>query len=246
MINRDKTQEGGFRKPFVDDLHYYFRSACSVSAVIFAFRDDKVQVLLQRRDKEPFLGMLSLPAQLVYPNDDIEQKVSELIAESTGANEYYKKQIRAFADASRHPLGRVISIGYYGFVFHGDCALPGNDGEYIWFDLKQIPKLAFDHNEILAAANRRILTKMSTQLTGFELLPKKFTLKQLQALYEAVLGHELDKRNFRRKVMSLGIIQELEECLQPWEGSGKAPLLHTVDLQEYRRLKESGERFEIF
>jgi len=96
------------------------------------------------------------------------------------------------------------------------------------------------------AAHRRLLAKMSSQLAGFELLPEKFTLKQLQELYEACLGHELDKRNFRRKILSQDVILETGEHLSPWEESGKAPMLYRLDRQKYDQLKTEGQKFEIF
>jgi 8-oxo-dGTP diphosphatase len=238
------------RGTMAEDMNYFFRSACSVSTVIFGFQDKRVKVLCIKRTQEPHKGHWSLPAEMVYPNDDIEKTVDELVNEITGIKRFYKKQIRAFADITRHPLGRVISIGYYCFV---DIEKYTQDNQNDlsktaqWFDLKDMPSLAFDHNDIVAAANRRLLAKMSTQLAGFELLPQKFTLSQLQNLYECILGHELDKRNFRRKVMSLGVIDDLHEPLNPWEGSGKAPMLHQLNYEKYHQLKsENNKAIEIF
>lgn len=193
-------------------------------------------------------GYWSLPGDLVYPNEDIEQKVDQIILTNTGLENFYKKQIRAFADTSRHPLGRVIGIGYYSFVNFFDVpkeqlAKQGNE----WFEFRKLPhQLAFDHNEIIAAAHRRLLAKLSTQLTAFELLPEEFTMTQLQSLYENVLGHSLDKRNFRRKAMSHDVIIELNKPLEPYEGSGKAPMLHKLDKEKYAQLKAEGYRFELF
>lgn len=233
-----------------EELNYYFRAACSVSTVIFGFDDKKIKVLLVKRLQDPHRGKWSLPAELVYPNDDIEKTVDNLVIEISGVNKFYKKQIRAFADITRHPLGRVISIGYYCFVNIKDYK-QNNESEVgktaQWFDFKNMPILAFDHNEIVAAANRRLLTKMSTQLAGFELLPEKFTLSELQNLYESVLGHELDKRNFRRKVMSLGVIEDLDEPMPDWEGSGKAPMLHKLLRERYMDIKNKNPKdLEIF
>jgi 8-oxo-dGTP diphosphatase len=231
-----------------EDLQYYFRAACSVTCVIFGFQDQRIKVLLVKRSRDPFKDSNALPSDMVYPNDSIEQKVDELISFHTGTPHFYKKQIRAFADTSRHPLGRVISIGYYCFVNTLECNLnSGKDKEIAsWIDLKMVPQLAFDHNEIVEAAHRRLLAKMSSQLAGFELLPKKFTLKQLQELYEASLGHELDKRNFRRKIISQEVILETGEFQNPWEESGKAPMLYMLNRKKYEQLKLEGNKFEIF
>jgi len=237
------------RPSMSDNLDFYFRAACSVNCVIFGLSENKIKILLGRRPNDPFKGEMALPGTLVYPNDSIEDSVDDIIRTSTGNSRFYKKQIRAFADTSRHPLGRVISIGYYSFVDLLNSK-PGQDTgdieEIAWYDLKSVPKLAFDHNEIVEAAHRRLLAKMSSQLAGFELLPEKFTLKQFQELYEASLGHELDKRNFRRKVLSQDVIMETGEYLSPWEESGKAPLLYMLDRKKFERMKAEGHKFEIF
>jgi len=231
-----------------EELNFYFRAAFSGSVVVFGLDKGLIKVLLVKRPKDPFKGLFALPAVLVYPNDSIEERVDELIAQVTGTRIFYKKQIRAFADTSRHPLGRVISIGYYSFVNINNCQLIDNleDGKGEWVDLKTIPKLAFDHNEIVQAAKRRLLAKMSSQLAGFEMLPEKFTVKQVQEMYEASLGHALDKRNFRRKVLSQSVIEETGDLLNPWEESGKAPMLYRLNRAEYLAKKEAGHKFEIF
>jgi 8-oxo-dGTP diphosphatase len=231
-----------------EDLQYYFRAACSVTCVIFGFQDQRIKVLLVKRSRDPFKNSNALPSDMVYPNDSIEQKVDELISFHTGTTNFYKKQIRAFAETSRHPLGRVISIGYYCFVNSLECHLNHSTNQEVagWMDLKMVPQLAFDHNEIVGAAHRRLLAKMSNQLAGFELLPRKFTLKQFQEVYEACLGHELDKRNFRRKIISQEVILETGEFQNPWEESGKAPMLYTLNRKNYDQLKLEGNKFEIF
>jgi 8-oxo-dGTP diphosphatase len=232
-----------------DELNFYFRAAFSVSCVIFGLHEKKIKVLLVKRKRDPFKNTFSLPAELVYPNDSLEEHVDQIVQRVTGCGRFYKKQIRAFADTSRHPLGRVVSIGYYCFIDWHQCRQFGPSEEHNaaeWFDLKSLPVLAFDHKEIIEAANRRLLAKMSTQLTGFNLLPEKFTLKQVQEMYEAILGHELDKRNFRRKILSQDVILETGEQLSPWEESGKAPMLYQLDEQRYLQLKEEGNKFEIF
>lgn len=231
-----------------EELNFYFRAAFSGSVVVFGLDAGHIKVLLVKRPKEPFKGLFALPAVMIYPNDSIEQRVDELISHVTGTTFFYKKQIRAFADTSRHPLGRVISIGYYSFVNIHNCKIvdDSEDGKGEWVDLKTVPKLAFDHNEIVQAAKRRLLAKMSSQLAGFELLPEKFTLKQVQELYEAALGHELDKRNFRRKILAQSVIEETGELLSPWEESGKAPMLYRLNRADYLAKKEAGHTFEIF
>lgn len=236
MIRRDPTE---------DDLRYYFRSAFSATCVIFGLINNKLCILLQRRDTEPYKNSFSLPACMLYPNDVIEDRVDELIRSICGADEFYRKQIRAFTDTARHPLGRVISIGFYCFVNTELCKLNPNE-DLVWSEYRVLPPLAFDHNEISSAAHRRVLTKMSSQLAGFELIPKKFTLKQLQEMYEAVLGHNLDKRNFRRKVLRHNVIQDTGQHQSPWHESGKAPVLYILDRATYDRNRSLGMIYEIF
>jgi len=231
-----------------DELNPFFQSAFSVTAVIFGFQDKRIKILLVKRSREPFMNQFALPAGLVYPNVVIEERINGIIQQATGTNQFYKKQIRAFADPTRHPMGRVISIGYYCFVNVNDCKL--NSAQNIhpasWCDLSMIPHLAFDHNEIVEAAHRRLLAKMSAQLAGLEMLPEKFTLKMVQELYEACLGHELDKRNFRRKLLSQEILLETGEQQSPWGESGKAPLLYILDKPKYEQMKADGHQFLLF
>ncbi|MEI6407761.1 MAG: NUDIX domain-containing protein [Bacteroidota bacterium] len=232
-----------------DELNHYFRSAFSVSCVIFGLMNKKIHVLLVKRTRDPFKNTYSLPAELVYPNDSMQEKVDQIVHQITGTGRFYKKQIRAFTDTSRHPLGRVVSIGYYCFVDVQQCRKfePSEEHKSAdWFELKSIPSLAFDHNDIVDAAHRRLLAKMSTQLAGFDLLPEKFTIKHVQEMYEAVLGHELDKRNFRRKILGQDVIIETGETYSPWEESGKAPMLYRFDNEHYLQLKEKGNKFDIF
>lgn len=228
-----------------DDLRYYFRSAFSATVVIFALVEGKLSVLLQRRDKEPYKGKFGLPACMLYPNDVIEDRVEDLIRQTTGNTRFYKKQIRAFTDTTRHPLGRVISIGFYAMVNSADCSL-SEQSEYEWIEYRNLPPLPFDHNDIAEAAHRRLLAKLSTQLAGFELLSEYFTLKQLQEMYESVLGHALDKRNFRRKVLRHDVIQETGQHLQPWHESGKSPMLYRLDRETYDRNRSLGKVYELF
>ncbi len=228
-----------------DDLRYYFRSAFSATVVIFALVDGKLNILLQRRDKEPYKGKFGLPACMLYPNDVIEDRVEDLLRQTTGTARFYKKQIRAFTDTTRHPLGRVISIGFYSMVNYGECVLADN-AEFVWMEYRTLPTLPFDHNDISEAAHRRLLAKLSTQLAGFELLPELFTLKQLQEMYESVLGHSLDKRNFRRKVLRHDVVQETGQHLQPWHESGKAPMLYRLDRETYDRNRSLGKVYDLF
>jgi 8-oxo-dGTP diphosphatase len=228
-----------------DDLRYYFRSAFSATVVIFALVDGKLNILLQRRDKEPYKGKFGLPACMLYPNDVIEDRVEDLLRQTTGTAKFYKKQIRAFTDTTRHPLGRVISIGFYAMVNFAECVLADN-AEFVWMEFRTLPALPFDHNDISEAAHRRLLSKLSTQLAGFELLPELFTLKQLQEMYESVLGHSLDKRNFRRKVLRHDVVQETGQHLQPWHESGKAPMLYRLDRETYDRNRSLGKVYDLF
>lgn len=229
-----------------DQLHYFFRSAFSATVVVFALHEGKLVVLLHRRSSEPYKGSYALPGCMLYPNDILENRVDAMIQSLTGCASFYRKQIRAFTDATRHPLGRVISVGFYSLVHYTSSSLPTDGEEYQWTDFRNVPPLAFDHNEIAQAAYRRLLAKMSTQLAGFELLPEHFSLKQLQEMYEAVLGHHLDKRNFRRKVLRHDVIQETGKLLQPWHESGKAPMLYRLDRETYNRNRALGKSYDLF
>lgn len=223
----------------------FARPALTVDAVVFGLDDGDLKVLLIQRDLEPFAGAWALPGGFVREGEGLDAAVRRELEEETGLSRVFLEQLYTFGEPGRDPRGHTVTVAYYALVKLSDhrvkAATDARDAE--WFPASKTPRLAFDHGRILAAARERLANKVRYQPIGFELLAEKFTLTQLQGLYEAVLGRELDKRNFRKKVLSLGVLKELEEHAQ--EGAHRPARLHSFDAKEYQRLVRSGFNFEV-
>jgi 8-oxo-dGTP diphosphatase len=191
-------------------LEAYARPSVTTDVVIFTLRDADLQVLLIRRRNPPFQGMWAIPGGFVGIDESLEEAALRELEEETGVQDVYLEQLYTFGDPGRDPRGRVITVAYFVLVpapaidpRAGDDAV-----EARWWSMHDLPPLAFDHARILAYALKRLRYKLEYTAVGFELLPEPFTLSELQAAYEVILGEALDKRNFRRKILSAGIIEE--------------------------------------
>jgi len=221
----------------------YPRPALTVDCVVFAAYDDGLRVLLIRRGEQPFLGDWALPGGFVRPEETTERAARRELEEETGLKSAYLEQLYTFSRVDRDPRERVVSVAYYALVKPSALHAGSDARSAEWIDVARLPSLAFDHDEILGTALTRLRAKIRYQPIGFELLPQKFTLGQLQRLYETILGRELDKRNFRRSFLRMGVLQELDEME---EGVAHRPSkLYRFDRAEYRRLLKHGFNFEI-
>jgi len=193
----------------------------TVDIVLFTIREGKLQVLLVKRKIEPFRGRMAIPGGFVLDDESLEEAAWRELREETGVGHVYLEQLYTFGDPDRDPRGRVVTVAYYALVASDNLALmAGTDAaEASWFAVDALPSLAFDHQRILNYALERLRNKLEYTTVGFQLLPEKFTLPELQRVYEAILGRDLDKRNFRRKIDQLGIITPLEE----WRATGRKP-----------------------
>ena len=188
----------------------------TVDVVIFALRDGVLQVLLIQRGIPPFEGRWALPGGFVLEHESVDEAARRELEEETGVRDVYLEQLYTFGEPNRDPRGRVVTVAYYALLTT-EAATPvaGTDaGAAQWMPARRHPPLAFDHDRILAYAIERLVNKLEYTTVGFKLLPRKFTLSQLQRVYEAVLGRTLDKRNFRRKITLLGVLRPLEEWVQ--------------------------------
>lgn len=223
----------------------FARPALTVDAVVFGLDAGDLKVLLIQRDLEPFAGAWALPGGFVREGEALDAAVRRELQEETGLSRVFLEQLYTFGDPGRDPRGHTVTVAYYALVKLSDhrvkAATDARDAR--WCSAAGTPRLAFDHGKILAAARERLAAKVRYQPIGFELLPERFTLTQLQGLYEAVLGRELDKRNFRKKVLSLGVLKELDEYAQ--EGAHRPARLYSFDAKEYQRLVKSGFNFEV-
>jgi 8-oxo-dGTP diphosphatase len=226
----------------------YPRPALTVDAVVFAFDDQDLKVLLIQRALAPFAGKWALPGGFVQMHETLETAVRRELKEEAGLANIYLEQLYTFGEPNRDPRGRTVSVAYYALVKLADHQLVASTDakDAAWFPAAELPPLAFDHEKIVAVAHRRLQGKVRYQPIGFELLPKRFTLSQLQHLYETVLERPLDKRNFRKKILSMaggGLLIDTGEIQQ--DVSHRAARLFSFDQKKYQALEKKGFNFEI-
>lgn len=224
----------------------HFRSALTVDNVIFGFDEGDLKVLIIKRKEEPHQGEWALPGYFIRPEEDLDQAAKRVLKELTGLENVYLEQVKSFGSINRHPFGRVITVAYFSLVKVADFN-PRPDyniaDEVRWFPVAKLDKLAFDHSEILNVCFERLKRQVRVQPVGFELLPPKFTLTELQHLYEAILETELDKRNFRKKILSMNLLIDLDEMQ---EGVAHRPArLYRFDPRKYEQFLNEGFNFEL-
>ena len=225
--------------------YQYPRPAVTVDCVVFGFDESDLQVLLIKRDQEPFAGRWALPGGFVKVDETIDTAARRELQEETGVKDLFLEQLYTFGALNRDPRERVISVAYFALVKLKDFQLHAatDAREAKWFPAFRPPRLAFDHRKILQTALERLKGKVRYQPIGFELLPRVFTLSRLQQLYEAILGASLDKRNFRKKILGMGLLKAREE----YESGGRhrPAQLFEFDRSKYQQLKEKGVNFEL-
>lgn len=223
----------------------YPRAALTVDCVVFGFDEGALKVLLIRRGIEPFKNAWALPGGFVRTDETLDAAALRELQEETGLKQVYLEQLYTFGAIDRDPRERIISVAYFALVRRADHlpAAATDAAEASWFEAEGVPTLAFDHAEILKTALERLRGKIRWQPVGFELLPKKFTLSQLQALYEAILGRELDKRNFRKKLLALDLLVALEETTTA--ASRRPAQLFRFDQRKYQTLTRKGFIFDL-
>ena len=215
-------------------------SEFSVDCVIFGFEAGELKILLIERNDEPFEGWLALPGNLVLNNESIEDAAERILHELTGLDDLHMEQFHTFGDVHRHPRGRIITVAYYALIrIDGQKELkPGHLAKRaFWHTVNDLPKLAFDHTEIFKTGFNKLRRRLSYQPIAYELLPEKFTLTQLQQLYEAILNKKLDNRNFRKKMLSYGFLKELDEKQKGV--SYRAAKLYKFDRRKYNKIFQS-------
>lgn len=182
-----------------------------MDCVIFGLDQEALKVLLIKSDYPLYEGKWSLLGDLVAREEDINQAADRVLFERTGLQNLFLEQVMCFGDVGRHPSGRVVSIAYYTLVNIDQVNLLKQDHELHWHHINKVGEMAFDHNKILNTCLTRLQQRIKAEPVGFNLLPEKFSLRSLQLLYESVLMVELDRRNFRKKVMSTGLLIDLKE-----------------------------------
>jgi 8-oxo-dGTP diphosphatase len=218
----------------------------SVDCVIFGFEDYKLKVLLIQHGRGPKKGQWALPGDYIEKDLSMEDTPSKVLFRLTGLTNVFVQQLGAFGQLDRVDYRRVITVAYFAFISPQKYKLIKGEGtsDVRWFEISDIPPLLFDHNAIVDIAIKQLKEKTRTEPIGFELLPQKFTLTQLQRLYEAILGHLLDTRNFRKKVLKLQTLIDLKEVDS--SVPHRAPALFSFDDKKYEELKNQGYYFEIY
>jgi len=223
----------------------YARAALTVDCVVFGFEAGKLKALLIQRGAPPFKGAWALPGGFVREGETLVEAARRELKEETGLRDVFLEQLYTFGEVDRDPRERVVSVAYYALVKSAEHPAAGatDASDAAWFAVSELPRLAFDHAEIVATALARLQGKVRYEPIGFELLSPKFTLSELQSLYEALLQAPLDKRNFRKKILSMGLLTPLEEQLR--SGRHRPAQLFRFDPPKYRTLKKRGFHFEL-
>lgn len=212
----------------------------AVDTVVFTIVEDDLKVLLVKRRYEPFQGAWAIPGGFVAAHESLDDAARRELFEETNVSDIYLEQLYTFGDPARDPRGRVISVAYFALISaeHRQLIARTDTTEVAWFSVYDLPELAFDHVDIVKYALTRLRYKLDYTSVGFQLLPRKFTLTELQRIYEVILQKKLDKRNFRKKILGLGILQPLPETKM--EGPHRPAQLYAFEQENFEYWKDKG------
>lgn len=220
------------------------KALLAVDCIIFGFDNEELKILLIKRDLEPKKGEWSLMGGFLKKSEVLDEAASRILFQLTGIHNIYMEQLYIFSEVDRDPAERTLSVAYYALINienHNEELTKQYSAR--WFSISEIPNLIFDHNKMVQHAIRRLRYKTSKDPVGFELLPEKFTMRQLQKLYEAILNEELDKRNFINKINSQDILIKTTE--KDMSSSRKGSFLYSFDEKKYRKKLEEGFSFKV-
>ena len=234
-----------FDRDLVQIAEHSAMNAITIDCVIFGFNNGTLEVLLVQHAEGISKGKWGLPGGWINKKESTDDAAQRLLAELTGLDNIYLEQLKAFGAPDRFPLRRVITIGYYALIKREDYNLKAGftAADAKWYKINNIPDLIYDHNEILAYSMQNLRNKVRHAPIGFNLLPEKFTLLKLMHLYEEILGIEMDKSNFRRKILNMKLLVALDEKQQ--DVSHRAAQLYKFDPAIYEKLTQKGFNFEF-
>ena len=213
------------------------RVGLSVDCVIFGFDENKLKVLLIRSDLKKYQSKWSLLGDLVKPEEDLDASAYRILKQRTGLNDLYLEQVHTFGEVTRHPAGRVVTVAYCTLINIQHHRLKILDNELHWHEIENVTDLAFDHQEILEACYTWLQKRVQEHPLGLSLLPNKFSLRELQNLYEAILNIKLDRRNFRKKFFSMDFLVDMGENEQ--NVPHRPGRLYKFDYEKYERKKKT-------
>lgn len=224
--------------------HYqYPHPAVTTDCVIFGFDGERLNVLLIERGIEPYKGCWALPGGFIGMDQTAEESAMRELREETGLKDAYIRQFHTFSTVNRDPRERVLTIAYYALVRLQEVKGGDDAASAQWFPIDATPGLAFDHQEILDMAKETLRKQIHFEPIGFELLPEKFSMKQLQELYEAILGVKFDRRNFYNKMLHIGVLTPLDE--REWFSNRRESYLYKFNPEKYDEMKRKGFRLEF-
>ncbi len=221
------------------------RPSLTVDIVIFGFSEKELKVLLIKRALDPFIDSWAIPGGFVQMDETLDAAARRELEEETGVSKVYLEQLYTFGDVKRDPRGRVVTVSYFALINLDKVKLKASTDakEAQWFAMDELPELAFDHDKILCTAYDRLKGKIKYVPIGFELLPEKFSLTELQNLYEVIIGEEIDKRNFRKKILKFDFLIETNEMQQ--NVAHRKAKLYKFDKKKYEKLVKEGFYFEF-
>jgi 8-oxo-dGTP diphosphatase len=229
---------------WVDIYNKYTPHLVAVDSIIFGFADCELKLLIIKRDFEPGKGLWSLTGGFVGLNESMDEAANRILYDLTGLKDLYMTQLYTHGDVDRDPGARVISTSYYSLIKIQDI---DTDHEMIsnarWCPINELPELIFDHGKMVKMALENLRDEAHRKPIGFELLPPKFTLPQLQSLYEAIYQQTFDKRNFRKSILKMNLLDQLDE--KDKENSKKGAFLYRFNEEKYKELLRQGFFFNI-
>lgn len=221
-----------------------FKAAIATSVVLYGFDGENLKILIATKSGPPFAGADIIPSSVVHPNEDPGQVAKELMLRVTGYDHWPIEILNAFADPYRNPDGRVVNVAYYATLrLDREIEYELKRSEYRWVNADDVPPLAFDHNQIVEYSKERLKRRVKRRPIGFSMLPKEFTLNQIQRLYECALGKNLDKRNFRRKLLRSQLLIDTGKVIRSGPTAKRPSALYKFDEKKYRTLTLKGYDF---
>ncbi len=207
----------------------YPHPAVTTDAVVFTISEDKLKLLLIKRGLDPFKGYWAIPGGFLELDEDLDECAKRELKEETGLENIYLKQLHTFGNPGRDPRERVISVAYYAIAPEVDMEpIAASDAaDAAWFSIDRLPKLAFDHGDIIDMAQRRLVSDLECSTIAFQFIGDRFTLGEVQKVYEIIRNTRLDKRNFRKYLYSSGLIEETGETRR--DGNHRPARLYRIN-----------------
>jgi ADP-ribose pyrophosphatase YjhB (NUDIX family) len=228
------------RKYYAEHPKFHVAMDC----IIFGFDQGELKLLIHKRRFEPFKGHWSLFGGFLKEGESLDEGASRILNELSGLENIYMEELQTYGEIERDPAGRVISVAYYALIpAHRYKEDHSRKYGATWVSLTELPELIMDHGLMVEKGLGRLRSRASSQPIGFELLPREFTIPQLQALYEAIYQSGLDKRNFRKKILSMDVLIKLEE--KDKSTSRKGAFLYRFDKRKYKKLVDAGDHFTL-